>query len=167
MKSLKNKALIFSVFILLGLTLLIPVSAQTIERQVVSSSGTTYVQGGYSLDFTLGEMMDTTLANGETLNQGFHQVWAVITAVGNNIADLEIRVYPNPMTNMLNIEGTEKTIISLSDLQGRVWIRKQIEPGTETMDVSLLPIGTYFIRTSDEAGKRVKNFKLVKVAPGE
>ncbi|WP_299605450.1 hypothetical protein [uncultured Aquimarina sp.] len=49
-------------------------SSQTIERTVIGSSGTTLSNASVSLDFTVGELMVTTLSNGTTtLNQGFHQ----------------------------------------------------------------------------------------------
>ncbi|WP_343909634.1 hypothetical protein [Aquimarina litoralis] len=49
-------------------------SSQSIERTVIGSSGTTLSNASVSLDFTVGELMVTTLSNGTTtLNQGFHQ----------------------------------------------------------------------------------------------
>lgn len=48
--------------------------SQTLERTVIGSSGTTLSNASVSLDFTVGELMVTTLSNGTTtLNQGFHQ----------------------------------------------------------------------------------------------
>lgn len=48
--------------------------SQTLERTVIGSSGTTLNNATASLDFTVGELIVTTLSNGTTtLNQGFHQ----------------------------------------------------------------------------------------------
>ena len=49
-------------------------NAQTIERQVIGSAGTTLTNGTISLDFTVGELAVSTITNGTTtLTQGFHQ----------------------------------------------------------------------------------------------
>ncbi len=49
-------------------------SAQTIERQVIGSAGTTLTNGTISLDFTVGELAVSTITDGTTtLTQGFHQ----------------------------------------------------------------------------------------------
>ncbi len=58
------------------ITLLITSSlfAQTLERTVIGSSGTTLNSANASLDFTIGELVVTTSSNGTIiLNQGFHQ----------------------------------------------------------------------------------------------
>jgi hypothetical protein len=49
-------------------------NAQTIERQVIGSAGTTLTNGTVSLDFTVGELVVSTISDGTTtLTQGFHQ----------------------------------------------------------------------------------------------
>ncbi len=48
--------------------------AQTIERQVVSTSGGSISNGGVTLDFTVGELVVSEITNGaNTLSQGFQQ----------------------------------------------------------------------------------------------
>lgn len=47
--------------------------AQSLERQVIGSSGTTINNSDVTLDFTVGELAVTTITNGTTLTQGFHQ----------------------------------------------------------------------------------------------
>ncbi|MBW1296013.1 hypothetical protein [Aquimarina litoralis] len=59
---------------ILALLVSISLCSQTIERTVIGSSGTTFSNANASLDFTIGELMVTTVSNGTTtLNQGFHQ----------------------------------------------------------------------------------------------
>ena len=163
MKLFLCKALLYSAPYLFTLFLVIPIRAQSIERQVVSSAGSTYTQGEYTLDFTLGEFMTTTGVNGDELSQGFHQVWAVVTAIGDVVSDLETKIYPNPVQEILNIESVEKISVQVFDLQGRMLMNQLINPGTTSMDIHELSIGTYIICMSDDMGARVKNFKLVKV----
>jgi len=44
------------------------------ERQVISSAGSSLIQDEYSIDFTISEIMTSTLTNGNALSQGFRQV---------------------------------------------------------------------------------------------
>ncbi|WP_452599660.1 hemagglutinin protein [Pontimicrobium sp. MEBiC01747] len=59
----------------LGILLLaFQMNAQSIERQVIGSAGTTLTNGTVSLDFTVGELAVSTITDGTTtLTQGFHQ----------------------------------------------------------------------------------------------
>jgi len=61
-----------------------------------------------------------------------------------------ISIYPNPVENALNIntKGSEIESIAILDLTGRV-VLKNIS-ATETIDVSTLKQGVYFLRTNDK-----------------
>lgn len=64
--------------------------AQSIERHVIGTSGSTLSNGTVSLDFTVGEVAVTTITNGTTtLNQGFHQPNIVLGIKVNTIAFLQ------------------------------------------------------------------------------
>ena len=64
--------------------------AQSIERQVISSAGTTLSNGTVSLDFTVGELAVTTITNGTTtLNQGFGQPKVILGIKVNTITFLQ------------------------------------------------------------------------------
>lgn len=50
------------------------INAQTLERQVIGSTGTTFSNANTIVEFTVGETATTTISNGTTtLSQGFHQ----------------------------------------------------------------------------------------------
>ncbi len=50
------------------------INAQSLERQVISSAGNTLTNGTVTIDFTLGELVVTTITDGTTtLTQGFQQ----------------------------------------------------------------------------------------------
>src|SRR6187402_55925 len=109
MKDYSHRQLIYPGIFILGLFILQPAKAQSLERQVVSSSGGTFNQDAYVLEFTLGEMMTTTFEQGSELCQGFQQAWAVITAIGEVPNDMEVKVYPNPAIDILHIEVSTNT----------------------------------------------------------
>jgi len=163
MKSILYQRLILPVIFGLGLFIIQPVMAQSIERQVVSSSGATLTQGGFTLDFTLGEMMTTTLEQGDELCQGFQQVWAVVTAIGDWPAEMDIKVYPNPVIDILHVEVAANTNFQLIDLEGHVLMNQSIEAGEETLNVNGLSAGTYFIRFLDVVNRKERTFKMIKL----
>ena len=56
--------------------------AQTLTPTVISTAGTSFVNGGNVLDWTLGEPATFTLDNGtNSMTQGFHQNDLLITEV--------------------------------------------------------------------------------------
>lgn len=71
---------------------------------------------------------------------------------------LSLNAYPNPADRVLNIESTSDGALTMSDLQGRVVLHKYF-CGNETIDVSALEPGKYFvsIRTEDS----IQNFPVL------
>ena len=64
--------------------------------------------------------------------------------------DIDMKIYPNPSSTMLNLElqpFNSPALVSIYDLQGRVMATNNIPPGTGTlqMDVSGLPAGIYLL----------------------
>ena len=78
----------------------------------------------------------------------------------SNALDAAIKLYVNPMTESLYIEGIEGNIrIDIYDLSGKLIIMKDIIT-TETISLSKLPCGIYLVRISKSNGTVVR--KIVK-----
>ena len=163
MKDYSHRQLIYPGIFILGLFILQPAKAQSLERQVVASSGATFNQGAYTLDFTFGEMMATTFEHRDELCQGFQQAWAVITAIGSVPTEMDIKVYPNPTIDILHVEVSAKTDLQILDLHGRVVMSLHLAAGNEMIDVTELPAGTYIIRCMDMENRKESTFKMVKL----
>jgi len=75
----------------------------------------------------------------------------------------EIEIYPNPATNSINIElpacDNCETIYSIYDLSGRKLIQNTISESKNTISVSNLPDGTYFIHLV--SGNKTTTQKLI------
>jgi len=70
-----------------------------------------------------------------------------------------ITLYPNPVTNVLNIESNTKfSQFIISDILGNVVIRQQVYNKAVSVDVSGLGKGLYFVKMVDEKGFVVKKF---------
>ena len=76
----------------------------------------------------------------------------------NDIKNSNIKIYPNPSNNIINIEGLNKNetnIIQIFDVQGKLVITKTItEKGT--IDLSELNKGVYVIKIGEVAQRIVK-----------
>lgn len=70
----------------------------------------------------------------------------------------EVRVFPNPAVDVLNIESSEtlKTL-ALFDLQGKTVLQNEIsdESLTQQVNISQLPKGIYFLRVNNGTAQRI------------
>jgi hypothetical protein len=88
-------------------------------------------------------------------------------SVNNLIRKAFIRIFPNPAENFLNIEQTANvfTEIKIFDIPGREVMNSFLYTSTETINISELQTGIYFIRIKkyhgDEDDEMV--YKLVKL----
>lgn len=80
-----------------------------------------------------------------------------------DIENKEIHIFPNPVTDELNISWnmtSEKMNVSLMDLTGKVLIRKEVYNQLEQLDLSHLSSGVYIVRI--DSGKGVLTKKIRK-----
>jgi hypothetical protein len=95
------------------------------------------------------ELVENTTARNYQLN--------VVTGI-NDIKNSNIKIYPNPTNNIINIEGlnkNENNTIQIFDVQGKLVITKTItEKGT--IDLSELNKGVYVIKVGEVAQRIVK-----------
>ncbi len=68
----------------------------------------------------------------------------------------KLNVYPNPVTNQLTINSTQKGWFKLFDANGRLVLQKNINNQTTTISVINLPKGVYFYKLNNNKGKLIK-----------
>lgn len=110
--------------------------AQIAHSEVVGASGQTLSSPGYSVSYTLGEVMidarrDTT--RGFVLTEGFQQGYFSLTTVFSSPdAEMGIQVYPNPTARFLHLKSNHlrkiETHAQILDLQGITLLEFRIEP---------------------------------------
>lgn len=76
-----------------------------------------------------------------------------------------LKIYPNPVVDLLNVEASEEydisqKYISLLDLYGRPSLKVKMNEGKTKIDCSRLPRGVYLVKIGD--GKSAEIFKIVK-----
>jgi hypothetical protein len=154
------------ILLLIVLTVLtgVAVSAQ----EVVASSGSSGTITGYKVDWTLGEpVIETYAGSVNILTQGMHQTKLLVTGIRElTIPGLEIKVYPNPVSEILMIEviqtGNDLFRYELFDIAGRKTVAKQMSSNTGEIDMSSYVSGIYFLKVLSPDHEYVKICKIIK-----
>ncbi|TVZ56100.1 putative secreted protein (Por secretion system target) [Lutibacter sp. Hel_I_33_5] len=101
------------------------------------------------------------------INNSSNGINCTISLSVNDILFKNIRVYPNPLNNQLNIDlGNNHRInkIELVNLNGKLILNKSIKSDDKKMSFNLnkhqLSSGVYFLNLS--TGKTTKSFKIIK-----
>lgn len=114
--------------------------------------------GGYANGYYIVEALSpgtTSFNNGQTVIIGIEPDSSIIAGVKEVAADNALQIYPNPATNVVNIDlnGLKTTQIRILDAEGRVMIVKKPTANTtiETIAVNALADGMYFaeLQTAD------------------
>ena len=113
--------------------------------------------------FVLAVTPDSILSvqniNGLSLES--NEITLSITTGINDINDLTTNIYPNPVSNVLNIElqETSNYTIRLTNLLGKEFIVKEFNGSSITIDVSQLEKAVYILRISN--GKAITTKQIV------
>lgn len=140
----------------------------SVSPQVIASAGNSGSAGSYIIDWTLGEtVIETIEGTNNILTQGMHQTKLVVTGTEELIfPGLEVKVYPNPTSDILMIEiiqsGNDIFSYELTDIAGRKIALRQMQSDIEELDMSNYVSGIYMIRVINLARGNVKVCKIIK-----
>lgn len=76
----------------------------------------------------------------------------------------KVAVFPNPANNFVNVNLTGfkgKSEVSIFDVNGRVVLRREVNPVNAQLDISALPAGVYILRVKNGV-KEVSKTKIIK-----
>ena len=141
--------------------------SQTASPELISSSGDSFNNATYQLDWSIGECVTATHTAGDfVITQGFHQNSYVVTTVEDLRADIEMSVYPNPTTdfvslNFAKVSNFGKVSYTVTDFSGRVLQTANFAGDIEQINFSNYAVGTYFISVV-ENNQLIKSFKIIK-----
>ena len=136
--------------------------AQTLTPQVLSTAGTSFVNGTNVLDWTLGEPATFTLNNGTNLlTQGFHQNDLLITEIDNTENNFGITVFPNPTADFVQIQfdkATDNNVIELFSVEGKLLLSETKNATTiSQINMSNYANGTYLLKINKN-----KTYQIIK-----
>lgn len=82
------------------------------------------------------------------------EVSAVTTSATNFAREIQLKIFPNPVQDLLHIQmpGTETRWLRLTDLQGRLLWQSTCRDDMPPLDLSSLPTGTYVLRVWNKKG---------------
>lgn len=149
------------------LTAFVCVSAFSFAQNVVNSNGQTVSGGGYSVDYSVGEVVTQTISNGTNVaTQGFLQPLLHTTLIKQNDDKLSVVVYPNPTSQKLNVlfSGNEKSDVKfvLNDVSGKTVLSKLVSPDQNSIDVSNLAAGEYILSLTNTLNGKTNSYKIIK-----
>jgi len=142
-------------------------SAQSPSFQLVSSSGDSFSNSNYQLNWSIGELQTESFTSSElSLTQGFHQGNFTITAV-NQVEGLQfdITAYPNPASDfiILKVENFEIENLNfcITNMQGEKLQVEKMSSNNQQINFSNYKVGTYFI-TLNRNNQFIKSFQIIK-----
>jgi len=123
---MKKQLIIFSILLLTSLSY-----GQTIERQVFGNAGIPVSNSTNSLNFTIGEAIIGTLSSSDSeIKQGFWNTSVLLTLSTDDFSNssIDIRLFPNPVTNAINIDfsdvASSNYLIEIFDVTGRKQLKE-------------------------------------------
>lgn len=156
--------------LLLSIFCLSAMNAQSLSQTVVGSSGATITGASNTLSFTVGEAIVGTVSNSVSLGQGFWLGAIVEVGLSNEDFTFEVQttVYPNPITDYLNINFKEMVgqdfEIAVYDINGRQVFQKELTNCSENeiLNFKSFSAGNYFLNIVQSATNKSKTFKIIK-----
>jgi hypothetical protein len=141
-----------------------------VKQEVIASAGGYNTATGISLSWTLGETIIPafTSSNGDiVLTHGFQQQLIVTTVEENIDIPIEVKIYPNPASDVVNI-GFETAVesvigITILDSHGRLVKTDKVEATMTEKQINMqdLPAGIYYLRLIK--GRLMNVYKVVKL----
>jgi hypothetical protein len=147
--------------------------SQNSTHELVASSGGERSIGSLTVSWSVGEPAIGELRGSDyTLSQGFQQGnVAVLSGLKNHTGSFEINVYPNPVSEKLNIRINSSSLspvwrIELYSPDGKLFLQTRTTQQETEMDLTNLVAGTYLIRIYNQQGLE-KVFNIVKQSSHE
>jgi hypothetical protein len=134
----------------------------------VASTGGNDTNGNISLNWTLGKLIVPTFSKGNvSLSHGYN-IKLIVTAYDENLDfRVDIKVYPNPASEYINIQFeeilTDVVSVTMIDSNGKLVMSDVISQGMseKLINIQDLPSGLYYLRLI--RGKLVNVYKVVKL----
>ena len=141
--------------------------AQSVSKQVIGPSGTTFENGTNKLSYTTGEVVvgAMTAEDGSLyLGNGYYPSLTLETLTAETPAiQLEIKVFPNPVTEVIYITHPTELFfeIRITDISGKQ-ILETAHQKQQPLSVQNLTTGTYFITVTTKDLKQTNTYKIIK-----
>ena len=153
-------------FCLLLLTC-VSLSAQSVEKSVISAIGNSYSGPNFSVSYNTGELVIGSQSSEDgsiQLGSGYYPSLNLIT-LDVDIPELKFgfNLYPNPVRDALYIEHPtlSEFIVSIYDIKGRL-VYEQLSQVKKPISTSNLSLGTYIVSVKTTDNQRINSYKIIK-----
>lgn len=132
------------------------------QQNTVSAGGDASGAGG-SVSYSIGQVdyINNSGSNGNT-NEGVQQPYEFFQEVGLEEEIIISAVYPNPTTDIIQIEfeNAKQRTLELFDQNGKLVLKSACTGATTSMDLSTLAKGAYTL--SVQRDQKTQAIKLIK-----
>lgn len=140
--------------------------SQTLQPDIIAASGGSGSNGTTNLNWTIGQPLSTKMTNGTvTFTSGFQQGNLKITTVEELLDIACLTVFPNPTEDKLTIKTTnvdlQKLKVDIFTLDGKYVSTTAINTSEQTIDLTNLTQGTYFVKMYAE-NELIKTYQIIK-----
>lgn len=149
--------------LLLALLFVRTIEAQNLSPTVVNSSGGVIQNSSHSLEWSLGELVVSTLSSpNNLLTEGFLQPNLAIVGTEDLFDESRLAVFPNPVSDWLNLQTDIPDIktVQVHDVLGRLVLQSGFQP---LLDVQQLERGTFVVSLYDKQNQFLHSFKINKI----
>ena len=139
--------------------------SQTISKRVVGTSGNTLSNSNLKVSWTIGEpVVGLMTSGGKQLGNGYHPSLNIqALSVEESLLDIQIKVYPNPTSQMLYVSHPEldSFLIKISDVNGKLIYSSSINK-EEPLDISKYSQGMYLVTIENKENNKTNTYKIIK-----
>jgi len=162
----KTQFLMRSFFFSLLLVLSNIAVSQTAKPDLVNTTGDSFSNDTYQLDWSVGETMISTYSTEiYILTQGFHQNVYLITSIEDFDKNIIMEVYPNPTSDYitLKVDGTLSGLLSytMMDISGKPIKNGEIHDNEELYNMVDFANGVYLLNIIRN-NKVIKSYRIIK-----
>lgn len=148
-----------------GLLSFMSLSAQTLSPEVVATSGTSFVSSNAQIEFTVGELVTSSITSGSNgLTQGFHQPQIHFSSIENSGDAFTFSLYPNPTDQFVTVASTEEMDLQVHiyDASGKAIEVSAVFAKKITLDLQFLACGHYILMITTPSGTPLNSYSIIK-----
>ena len=145
----------------------VSLSAQSVEKSVISAIGNSYSGPNFSVSYNTGELVIGSQSSEDgsiQLGSGYYPSLNLITLdIDIPVLKFGFNLYPNPVRDALYIEHPtlSEFIVSIHDINGRL-VYEQLSQVQKPISTSNLSLGTYIVSVKTTDNQRINSYKIIK-----
>ncbi len=158
-KTLKSLVLIVVLLLFSGITH---------TQESINTIGGDATGSGGKVAYSIGQVVYTTNSSTTgSVAQGVQHAYIIISVgINETTLDISLTLFPNPTKDVLSLQisnyKNEKLVYQLYDLLGKVINTGQIISQQTQINMSSLPVATYFIHIVAQENQTYKSYKIIK-----